>query len=216
MREKGNGRHWTRLEVEERRRQLIEIGLELFSHRSFDDISIDEIAEAAEISKGLLYHYFPSKRDFYIETLRTAAAQLLAMAAGDAIAVSDDPVRDGLDAWLQYAEEHERGYVMLMQGGIGSDPEVRAIVDGTRERFVRRILGGPEGLALSSPTLRLAVRGWIGFVEGATLDWLRDRSLGRDRLRTLLLGSFRAALTQARELDPQLADELAALPAARG
>jgi AcrR family transcriptional regulator len=197
-----------RLEVEERRRQLIQVGGQLFAHRSFDDISIDEIAQAAGISKGLLYHYFPSKRDFYVELIRTAGEELLSATAGEA-AGSDDPVSAGLDAWLDYIEQHERGYIMLMQGGIGSDPEVRAIVDDTRERFIRRILGGDGHTG--SPALRLAVRGWIGFVEGATLDWVRDRKLGRDRLRTLLLGSFRAALTQAHELDPKLAEELSSL-----
>lgn len=202
---------WTRLEVDERRRQLIAVGGKLFSDRSFDDISIDEIAQAAGISKGLLYHYFPSKRDFYVETIRTASGELLSATAG-AEAQSDDPVSAGLDAWLDYVEQHERGYIMLMQGGIGSDEEVRTIAEATRERFVQRIMGPVES---PSPALRLAVRGWIGFVEGATLDWLRDRRLGRDRLRTLLVGSLRAALHQARELDPELADELARLPAAR-
>lgn len=185
----------------------MQVGGQLFAHRSFDDISIDEIAQAAGISKGLLYHYFPSKRDFYVELIRTAGEELLSATAGEA-AGSEDPVRAGLDAWLDYIEEHERGYIMLMQGGIGSDPEVRAIVDDTRERFIRRILGGVEN---PSPALRLAVRGWIGFVEGATLDWARDRSLGRERLHTLLLGSFRAAFAQARVLDPDLATELASL-----
>lgn len=202
---------WTRLEVDERRRQLIAVGGSLFSDRSFDDISIDEIARAAGISKGLLYHYFPSKRDFYVEIIRAASAALLAATAG-AEARSDDPVSAGVDAWLDYVEQHERGYIMLMQGGIGSDEEVRAIAEETRERFVQRIVGGVQS---PSPALRLAVRGWVGFVEGATLDWLRDRRLGRDRLRTLLVGSLRAALQQARELDPQLAAELSMLPAAR-
>lgn len=195
---------WTRLEVEERRRQLIEIGGELFSERSFDDISIDEIAEAAGISKGLLYHYFPSKRHFYIETIRTAAGRLLAQAAGERAASSSDPLTAGIDAYLDYVEEHAQGWLMLMQGGIGSDREVRAIVDGTRERFVRRILGGPIQAEQPSPALRLAVRGWVGFVEGATIDWLSDRSLPREQLCRLFVGALGTALAQARELDPEL------------
>lgn len=200
-----------RLDVDERRRQLIKVGGRLFSDRSFDDISIGEIAEAAGISKGLLYHYFPSKRDFYVATVRTAAEQLIASVA-KAETASEDPARAGIDAWLDYVSQHERGYIMLMQGGIGSDAEVRQIAEQTRERFVERIVGAVES---PSPALRLAVRGWIGFVEGATLDWLRDRSVGRERLRRLLLGSLRAALQQAAELDPELAAELAQLPAAR-
>jgi AcrR family transcriptional regulator len=195
---------WTRLDVDERRRQLIEIGGELFSDRSFDDISIDEIADAAGISKGLLYHYFPSKRDFYIEVIRTAADRLLDIAAGEQAAQAGDPLAAGLDAYLDYVEEHAEGYVMLMQGGIGSDHEVRAIVDGTRERFIRRILGGPIRMERPSPALRLAVRGWIGFVEGVTLDWLTDRGLSRAELRQLFTGALVAALAEAQRLDPEL------------
>src|SRR5688572_23935942 len=64
---------WLRLATDERRTQLLDLGRELFNTRPFDDISIDEIAAAAGISKGLLYHYFPSKRHFYVETVREAA-----------------------------------------------------------------------------------------------------------------------------------------------
>ena len=67
-----------RLDVDERRRQLVELGLDLFGSRSYDEVSIDELAAAAGISKGLLYHYFPTKRDFYVATVREAAAQLVA------------------------------------------------------------------------------------------------------------------------------------------
>jgi dye decolorizing peroxidase len=90
----GNGRS-TRLEVEERRRQLLQVGGQLFAHRSFDDISIDEIAQAAGISKGLLYHYFPSKRDFYVELIRKAGEDLLSATAGEAAGSEDtDVARD--------------------------------------------------------------------------------------------------------------------------
>src|SRR6185503_20426450 len=66
-----------RLEVDARRAQLLEVGRELFTTRCYDDLSIDEIAQAAGISKGLLYHYFPGKRVYYVESLREAAEELL-------------------------------------------------------------------------------------------------------------------------------------------
>ena len=66
----------TRLSVDARREQLIELGEELFSARPFDEISIDDIAARAEISKGLLYHYFGSKRDFYVAVVRSGVATL--------------------------------------------------------------------------------------------------------------------------------------------
>jgi len=66
-----------RLSVEERREQLLRLGQELFSQRAFAEISVDEIADAAKISKGLLYHYFPSKRDLYLACVERASTALV-------------------------------------------------------------------------------------------------------------------------------------------
>ena len=66
-----------RLDVDARRRQLLALGTALFGSRPYDEVSIDEVARTAGISKGLLYHYFPTKRDFYVATVREAAAELV-------------------------------------------------------------------------------------------------------------------------------------------
>src|SRR5947207_1236868 len=72
-----------RLELDHRREKLLESGRELFSKRSYDEISIDDIARAAGISKGLLYHYYPTKREFYVGTIRAAAGEMLALLRAD-------------------------------------------------------------------------------------------------------------------------------------
>ena len=61
--------------------QLLQLGRRLFNERAYDEISIDDIAAAAGISKGLLYHYFSSKRVFYVETVRAAATEMIAITA---------------------------------------------------------------------------------------------------------------------------------------
>ena len=194
-----------RLDVEERRRQLLAQGLELFSERSYDEVSIDELAVAAGISKGLLYHYFPTKRDFYIATVREAARQLLERTAtpphGDAL----ERLRTGLDEYLDYVLSHGKAYAALLRGGIGTDAEVARVVDETREAFCARLV---EGLTFEArkPLLRLALRGWVGFVEAATLDWLGGtRGVGRaalrDMLAQVLLGTAHAAVAPG-ALDP--------------
>src|SRR5580704_2781341 len=71
----------SRLEVDARRAQLVRLGIDLFAARAYDEVSIDELARAAGVSKGLLYHYFPTKRDFYIATVREASRQLLELTA---------------------------------------------------------------------------------------------------------------------------------------
>src|SRR3954447_20353749 len=67
----------TRLENDARRAQLLELAQAAFAARSYDEVSIDDVARAAGVSKGLLYHYFPTKRDLYIAGLREAARQLI-------------------------------------------------------------------------------------------------------------------------------------------
>jgi len=70
-------RAYRRLGVEERRAQLLGAALTLFAHRAPDDVSIDEVAAAAGVSRPLVYRYFPGGRQqLYEAALGSAAEQL--------------------------------------------------------------------------------------------------------------------------------------------
>jgi len=182
-------RRRVRLDNDARRAQLIALARRAFSEQAYDEVAVDDLARAAKISKGLLYHYFPTKRDLYVAGLTEVASQLVAAIT----AVPDDAppidrVRMGLDAYLGYVMEHSRPFVSLMRGGIGSDPEVALVIEGVRTRLVQRFLSGSPlaGMAAGDPKLELAVRGWIGFVEAVSIDWCASPRLSRDELRELL------------------------------
>src|SRR6185503_5290765 len=64
-----SGVAYTRLPVDERRAQLLELSTRLFAAHSFAELSMARIAREAGISKALLYHYFPSKQDLFLATL---------------------------------------------------------------------------------------------------------------------------------------------------
>jgi AcrR family transcriptional regulator len=179
---------------DERREELLRAGVELFSARSYDGVSIDEIAAAVGISRGLLYHYFPSKRDFYVAGLRRAADDLLEAVEPAAREPVGDRLTAGIDAYLGYVENHARGFVSLMRGGIGSDAEVRAIVDGVRETLTVGVLEGLREAGVSAPMLRLAVRGWIGFVEAVSLEWIERREPSRAAVAELARSQLMAAI----------------------
>ena len=182
-----------RLQVDERRAQLLELALELFAERTYEEISIDEIASAAGVSKGLLYHYFASKRAFYVAAVRQAAARLTA--ATDFDETEPNPLRTGVTAYLDYVERHAATYTFLLRGGVGSDPEVLEIVETTRRLFVDRLvdaLGQPQ-----HALLRVAIRGWVGLVEATSLEWLDHRAVPRDALTGLLLDLWHAATRHA-------------------
>jgi AcrR family transcriptional regulator len=178
-----------RLDNDQRRAQLLELAKRAFSDRSYDEVSIDDLAKVAGISKGLLYHYFPTKRDLYVAGLREIADALV-----DAvIQVSEDQppidrIRHSVDAYLEHISRHSRAFVSLMRGGIGSDPEVAAVVDSVRTRLFDRLLAGSSLTALLAGDARFetAIRGWIGFVEAASIDWCANPRLSPVELRELM------------------------------
>jgi len=186
---------YRRLPPEERRGQLLDRGAELFATHSYDELSMRKIAAELEISKPLLYHYFPSKRAFFQATLAQAAAQLQARTEPDPSLPPLDQLRGSLEAFLELIDENELAYRKLMQS-LSSVPEVRELVEDVRTRTAARILEGlfPNG---APPKARAAVHGWLWFMDGACLDWIDHRDLSRTDLRDLLLGTLLGALTAA-------------------
>jgi AcrR family transcriptional regulator len=196
-----------RLSTDARREQLVALGIEIFSERPFDEVSIDDIAAAAGISKGLLYHYFPSKRDFYVAVIRSAADQMQALTEPDPDLPPRERLAAALERYLEYVETHARGYATVLRAGIGSDPAVADIVEEVRGAMVARLLDDlPVTPAGGEPpvALRVAVRGWVGFVEAASLDWLEHRGLRRADLRDMLIAALDGAVSAAAGADPRV------------
>ena len=189
-----------RLDVDERRAQLIALGLAAFAEQPYDDVSIDVLARKAGISKGLLYHYFPTKRDFYVAALDSASRQLLEQTfIGPEVPIAERLSR-GLEAYLDFVVRHGPAFVALMRGGVGTDPQVAEIVERTRRTIASRVLETvPRELV--TPMLRMAVRGWIGFVEATVVEWVARRGVPRRRLTellsTVLVSAVQSAAGQA-------------------
>ena len=183
--------------MDERRRQLLDLGAALFTRQGYEELSMAKIARAAGISKALLYHYFPSKQAYFGATLEQAAAELAATTQPDPELPPVEQLSTSLDAYLRWVERHAGAYQKLITS-VGAVPEVRALVERVREETADRILAGiaPDR---APPLLRAAVRGWMWFVDGAILDWLEHRDLDRARLHGLLLGTLLGAVTAAGE-----------------
>jgi AcrR family transcriptional regulator len=184
------------MRVNERRRRLLELGAELFARHSFGELSMARIAREAGISKALLYHYFPTKRDFFAATLREAAEEVRRRTEPDPTLPPAEALAASLDAFLGWIEENETAYRKLMESA-GTVPEVAALIDEVRDRTSERILDGLGVGADPPPRVRAAARAWLWFMDGAILDWLEHRDLSRAELRDLLLGSLAGALTAA-------------------
>ncbi len=169
---------------DERRAQLLALGIEMFASRPWDDVQIDDVAARAGVSKGLLYHYFPTKRVFYVEVVREAARRLLELTDMPPAMPPLERLEAGLARYLDFVERHAAAYATLLRGGIGSDPDVARVLEDTRLALLARML---QGIGVDPPpaALRLTLRGWLGFVEATSVDWLERRDLARDELLAL-------------------------------
>ena len=187
---------YTRMHVDDRRRQLLERGAELFATHSFAELSMARIAREVGISKALLYHYFPSKQDFFVATLQQGAEEIARRTEPDPDLPPLEALAGSLDAFLGWIEENELAYRKLMES-VGSVPEVQALIDEIRNSTSARILDGLGAGDPPPPKMRAAARGWLWFMDGAILDWLEHRDMTRTELRDLLLGSLAGSLTAA-------------------
>jgi AcrR family transcriptional regulator len=203
-----------RLATDERRSQLVALGRSLFLNTPYDAISIEDIAEAAGVSKGLLYHYFDSKRRFYVETVRDAFREMADVTEPDLSLPPHERLEASLDAYLGYVERSGGGYETLLTSGVGTDPEVRDIIEKQRQLVMDRVIES-LGLKGASPALRMAVRSWIGFIDAACLDWVRHRDVDRVAVRALLASSLQSALQTVTEVAPVEANPGASGPAER-
>src|SRR5262245_18505662 len=105
-----------RLSPDARRAELLRAGEAVFTARAYDDVSIEDIAEAAGVSKNLLYHYFSGKRELYLETIRTATAEMIARTEPDPSLEPIARLRSSIEQHLMHAEEHAEGYTKLLRG----------------------------------------------------------------------------------------------------
>jgi AcrR family transcriptional regulator len=193
-----------RLQIDERRSRLLELGIRLFSTHSYDDLSIDDVAEAAGMSKGLLYHYFGGKREFYVETIRQASLKLRQVTEPDRNLPPGARLRAAVDAHLDYVQEHGSVYAAIYRGGAAVAREITEILEEHRNVVMQYFLRDFR-ISKPRPALRMALRAWISMVEGASLDWITHPELKRDELRDLLIAGYAALLTKAVDLDPKTA-----------
>jgi AcrR family transcriptional regulator len=184
---------YARLQLDERRKQLIDAGLALFMERSYDSISMRQIAKTAGVSKALLYHYFPSKVDLFMATVADQASELQTLIQSTTDGTPEQRLVDTLDAYLRWIERHALAWAKLMQSA-ATIPEVRAVVVDFRGKTLARIVEELTGNSVPSPRLRTALEGWLGYMDAAILDWIEHRDLSRDELRDILLNAFGASV----------------------
>ena len=190
----------TRLDPAARRAQLIELGVEMLATRTLDELSVEDIATQAGISRGLLFHYFASKQEFHVEVARAAAAALIDRTAPDPTLPALDALRGALAAFIDYVEENPDSYKSLVRGAASGDADMRAIFDATRSTMAGRVVAvlGELGLPLG-PRAELAVHGWVAFTEECVIRSIDGDVRDRDALLDMLAKALPALVLASSE-----------------
>ncbi|GGW20974.1 TetR family transcriptional regulator [Streptomyces capoamus] len=191
--------------VEERRQQLIGVALDLFSRRSPDDVSIDEIATAAGISRPLVYHYFPGKLSLYEAALQRASEDLASRFAEPHEGPLGARLLRVMGRYFDFVDDHGPGFSALMRGGpaVGSST-TNALVDSVRQAAYDQILSHLD-VREASARLELVVRSWISLAESTALIWLDGRRVPRAELERQLVHDFAALAAVSAAYDPDMA-----------
>jgi AcrR family transcriptional regulator len=188
----------TRLSGDERREHLLHVGVTLLGRHGTAEISTEDIAQAAGVSKGLLYHYFPTKNDFLAAVLDRSQREMDEGEARDPDLTPMEQFDRNLDAFLRFVDDHAAGYLAVVNAR-GREPYVRELVEERRRRRVDDLValaavmwGMPRRVA-RTPLLVAGIEGWLGFSEGVIVRWLDDRAVTREQVHQLL----RHALVEA-------------------
>ena len=199
-----------RLQRDARIERILTASQRLFSTQVYDAVAIEDLAAAAGMSKGLLYHYFESKHDLYVATVAHVLRQMTHFTD-----LSPD-LHAGLSQMLSLFEQSPGLAKVALCGSIGVDPEVEALLIDYRQQQVERlydVLGYAGELAdAAKPSSAGALSslgrvGWLSFLDEVCLHWVQQPKVTREQVVRFLEQSLHAIVATATSRR-SVADEL--------
>ncbi|WP_433172534.1 TetR/AcrR family transcriptional regulator [Actinoallomurus sp. CA-150999] len=189
----------------DRRAKLITAASQLFSERAYDEVTTTEIAKRAGVAYGLIAHHFTNKRGLYLATIHAAAEELQALQTtppdGETPA---EQLRNAISRHITYMDRHAAGFLTLIRGGNGSDPEVRAIIEDLRWQGALRILNALGVDHPVHPVLRASMRGWVGYLDELIVDHIHHHDIPQEHLVQLTIAALTATLRTAYSITPDI------------
>ena len=178
-----------RLPAAERREQLLHTAVAVFAEHGFHATSMNDVAEAAGVTKPVLYQHFSSKRELFVELLADIGAELretIAKATADASGPRQQ-IENGFRAYFGFVDEQTDSFKVLFGSGARRDPEFASFARNVEESIAEAIaelivIGGQpvsHGLMLAHSI--------VGMTEAASRYWLaHDREPDVDTLASQL------------------------------
>lgn len=200
----------TRLSPQARREQLIEIGASIFAERAFDDVFLEEVAERAGVSRALIYHYFPNKRDFHGAVIRHSLQSSFEMTAPDLDLPPERWLPDGIDKLLGVAEGNADAFRAVHASRNSHDESVREAIRDGRDAQITRICEVVSPDRPPSAMMRASVDAWIELLDALIIKWLDGDEVDRSSVVEVASGALTGTLIATFIADGR-ADEIASV-----
>jgi AcrR family transcriptional regulator len=198
---------WRRLEPDERKEQIFTCAVQLFGQRPYSDVSTSDIASEAGVARGLINHYFGTKRELYLTVIRRA----LTVPHFAVEILPEGPLELRVDAAISWfldmvTSQEKMWLAAIAPEGIGRDLEVEQILEEADRESADRVL---EAVGVSRESehgneLNALVRAFGGMVKAAGREWLVRGALTRQQVHTLLSKSL---VTLVAEVFPEIQRE---------
>jgi AcrR family transcriptional regulator len=190
----------TRLTPDERRAQLVALGVAWLVEHPLDELTIEDLSAQAGVSRGLLFHYFGSKQGFHREVVRTARDSMLRATEPSPELAPLDRLRDTLTRIVQFVRDHRGTFYSLVRGVASGDAEVREEIEQARDLQAERVIAVFLELGMpDSALLRIALRSWVAFAEETLVESALDTEMPSGEIVSFLERSVKAV---AASVDP--------------
>jgi len=184
----------SRMTPNQRRDQLLDVGASMFSAQPFEDVSMEDVAERADVSRALVYHYFANKKELFAAIWKRAHDDLLKSATFDGSAPLVDQVRRVLTAHYEFYEQHAPLVFLANRSEIALDPVVRQPITDDLNTMRERLLDAAGLTGHARAVASAGLVGWIAFVRDVAIEWLERREVSRREAIDLCLAALAGVL----------------------
>ena len=186
-----------RLEPDARRQQILSVAVRLFGERGYADVSTTDVARAAGVARGLINHYFGTKKDLYLAVVRVMLTVPSSAVAG--LPAGDLPPRvDALVTWfLDVVSRHSASWLAAIgAGGTAGDPDVDRVIGEAIDRAAASVLDATGFAGRRSEALHAMARSYVWFGASTAREWLQRGVLTRPQVHRLLATTLLAMVDQ--------------------
>jgi AcrR family transcriptional regulator len=185
---------YSRLDPGQRREQILDAANALFAERAYDEVSVEDIASAAGVTRGLVHHYFGGRKQVYIALLERLGAQREQRLQPPVGRSARARLADSVSRWLDWTEQNRAIWLATLSRGEDiADPDIRRVVAELVRHAVALVAARHADIADDTPRLRYALECWAGLARAATRRWLHGEAT-REQTHELLASTLEHVL----------------------